>query len=103
MRLVETLVFGTPKAKPDRKKAMSTTTITVQTPAPRSIPRGATLVGAIYDAVVSYRRYRAEANRLRQRAVDADSVRRFAARIQNTDPGMAADLRAAADRHVGAH
>jgi hypothetical protein len=79
---------------------MSTTTITVQIPAPRSIPRGATLVGAIYDAVVSYRRYRAEATRLRQRSVDADAVRRYAATLQNSDPGMAADLRAAADRHI---
>lgn len=80
---------------------MSSTTITVQIPAPRSIPRGATLVGALYDAVVSYRRYRAEANRLRQRAHDAEAVRRYAALIQGSDPGMAADLRAAADRHVG--
>jgi hypothetical protein len=79
---------------------MSSTTITVQIPAPRSIPRGATLVGAIYDAVVSYRRYRAEANRLQRRSHDAAAVRRFAARIQHTDPGMAADLRAAADRHI---
>lgn len=82
---------------------MSTTTITVQTPAPRSIPRGATLVGAIVDAVIAYRRYRAEAARQAKRAADAEAVRSFAARIQNSDPGMAADLRAAADRHIGAY
>lgn len=37
----------------------------------------------------------------RQRAFDAAQVRRMAMALQHIDPGMTADLLAAADRHQG--
>jgi hypothetical protein len=68
--------------------------------APRRIeaPRGAQLVGLVYDLMARL----AERRRIRRAAADAAAVREHARRIQASDPGMAADLIAAADRHIAA-
>jgi len=66
-------------------------------------PRGARLVGLVFDVLSRHfegQREREAARGLMRRAAEADSVRNHAYRIQATDPGMAADLFAAADRHV---
>jgi len=60
-------------------------------------PRGAQLVGLLYDLIARM----AERRRVRKAAAEAEAVRHFARRIQASDPGMAADLLAAADRHIG--
>jgi len=64
-------------------------------------PRGATLVGRIYDyfAGVAERHEAKSAEALR--AYEAEQVRRYAREIENQDPGFAADLFAAANRHEG--
>jgi hypothetical protein len=76
---------------------MTTATYFV-TPA-RATPRGAILVGKIHDfimkMVIRHRAARAEATR----ELEAEYVRRYARDIEASDPGFAADLYAAADRH----
>jgi len=76
---------------------MTTTTFDhVLVPGRIQAPRGAQLVGLVYDLIARL----AERRRVRQAAADAEAVRMHARRIQASDPGMAADLMAAADRHV---
>lgn len=65
----------------------------IDTPA---TPRGATLVGLLYGAVVSlFRRSPAAPTR----AEEAAAVRQLAHSLASTDPAFAADLYAAACRH----
>jgi hypothetical protein len=80
---------------------MTTTTLTsVVSSLPRA-PRGAQLMALLYDAIERAVR-RIEARRAaRSRAAEADSVRRYARSVQDSDPSFAADLYAAADRHIG--
>jgi hypothetical protein len=78
---------------------MTTTTLNhVLVPHRIVAPRGAQLVGLVYDLIARL----AERRKLRQAAADAEAVRIHARRIQASDPGMAADLMAAADRHIAA-
>jgi hypothetical protein len=80
---------------------MSTITLT-SVPMPKT-PRGAKLVAIVYDAL-AHVAARLEAGRAararRTRTEEAEEVRRFARDVQDSDPGFAADLFAAADRHV---
>jgi hypothetical protein len=80
---------------------MSTTTLTsVMSSLPRA-PRGAQLVALLYDAIERAAR-RIEASRAaRAHAAEAEMVRRYAMSMQDSDPSFAADLHAAADRHIG--
>ena len=82
---------------------MTTTTLTsVVSSLPRA-PRGAQLFALVYDAV-ERAVARIEARRAaRIRAAEAEQVRSFARSLQDSDPGFAADLYAAADRHVGSN
>ena len=79
---------------------MSATTLTsVMSALPRA-PRGAQLVALLYDAI-ERAAGRIEANRAaRARAAEAEGVRRHARFVQDSDPSFAADLYAAADRHL---
>lgn len=76
-------------------------TITVLSVAPPAVPRGALLAAAVYrwiaERYAGWRAARAE----RKAADDAAAVRAMALHVQATDPGFAADLYAAADRHRG--
>jgi hypothetical protein len=69
-------------------------TLHVDTPA---MPRGALLVGMIHSALISL--FRVSPARQPTRTEEAASVREMAHRLQATDPGFAADLMVAADRH----
>jgi hypothetical protein len=62
-----------------------------------AMPRGSSIAAAVYEAVASLfqRRAPSRASLLQEAA----AVRELAASIQDSDPGFAADLRAAADRH----
>lgn len=74
-------------------------------PAPVAVPRGALLVGWLADVGLAWhaRRVAAAAQREHEvRVSDAAALRRWAQRLQEVEPALAADLRAAADRHVGA-
>lgn len=79
-------------------------TATVHVPSLPVAPRGAQLVGLVYDlasrVLMRLHRYQ-DGRRAWRRALDAENVRRIAASYEASDPGMAADLRAAADRHTG--
>jgi predicted outer membrane protein len=79
---------------------MNTLTLTsVVASLPRA-PRGAQLIALLYDAIEGAVR-RIEARRAaRARTVEADMVRRYARSMQDSDPSFAADLYAAADRHL---
>jgi hypothetical protein len=78
---------------------MTTTTLNpLLVPQRAQAPRGAQLVGLVYDLMARL----AERRRLRQAVADAQAVREHARRIEASDPGMAADLLAAADRHIPA-
>lgn len=69
-------------------------TLHVDTPA---MPRGAMLVGLIHSALISL--FRVTPPRQPTPAEEAAGVREMAHRLQATDPGFAADLMVAADRH----
>jgi hypothetical protein len=73
----------------------ATLSLSLARPAPVAVPRGAVWVGWMADLVVAWR-VRQELDR---RARDAASLRRWAQRLQMSEPSLAADLRAAADRH----
>lgn len=84
---------------------MTTATLSLVRPAPVAVPRGAVLVGWLADLGVALRRRHQHAQALRDRelrASDAAALRRWAQRLQDREPSLAADLRAAADRHVDA-
>jgi hypothetical protein len=77
------------------------TQVTIHAPLQVATPRGAQWVGRLTSTVqallVALRAYR----KARQRARDAALVRAYARELETTMPGMAADLYAAADRHLG--
>lgn len=76
---------------------MSHSTISVlhiDTPA---MPRGSILVAALFNAAAAL--FRSAPAAPLTRAQEAAAVRELARRQQYTDPGFAADLYAAADRH----
>lgn len=84
---------------------MSTATLSLARPAHVAVPRGALWVGWLADLGVAWRERRIAAAALRERELrssDAAALRRWAQRLQEVEPALAADLRAAADRHVGA-
>ena len=66
----------------------------VNTPA---MPRGSSLIAALYQSVASLFRSTPKAGATR--AEEAAAVRDMARRLQQTDPSFAADLYAAAARH----
>lgn len=68
----------------------------VDTPA---MPRGASIVGALYSAFTSL--FRSTPAQPASRAEEAQAVRALARSLMNTDPSFAADLFAAAARHEG--
>ncbi|MCA0244675.1 MAG: hypothetical protein LCI02_28030 [Proteobacteria bacterium] len=74
----------------------STTIQTLHVPTP-AMPRGSSIAAALYAALAALfeRRPPSRAKLLKEAA----SVRALAASMQDSDPGFAADLRAAADRH----
>ncbi len=75
----------------------STTINTLHIPTPAT-PRGASIAAALYQVVASLFQPR-QPSRARL-LKEAAAVRQLAASMEDSDPGFAADLRAAADRHV---
>jgi hypothetical protein len=82
------------------------TTITVHTPRSVVAPRGAAWAAWLFrqasmgiDWLVHSRTVRAERRTMAGRIADANLVRNHARNVAVTDPGFAADLYAAADRH----
>ena len=61
-----------------------------------AMPRGSLIAAALYEALASLFRRTPTRTSI---AEEAAAVRELAYRMQDSDPGFAADLRAAADRH----
>ncbi|MBK7060599.1 MAG: hypothetical protein IPI03_11655 [Rubrivivax sp.] len=68
----------------------------IETPA---VPRGAQLVGQLFSMLAAPMRRLTAPAAAPTRAVQAAAVREMARRMQDSDPGFAADLMAAAARH----
>ncbi len=64
-------------------------------------PRGSSWIAQVADAVRSFGTAARASAAARRRVRDAMIVRDYALQIEHVDPGMAADLRAAVDRHIG--
>jgi hypothetical protein len=83
------------------------TQITLRAPAPVAMPRGAVWAAEAFAAVSKWlaRVWRAESERrAHQRLLnEAADLRRTAADISRYDPAFAADLNAAADRHMASY
>lgn len=77
------------------------TQVHVIVPASVEAPRGAVWFGQAFDALRSLGKAVRASAETRRRSRDAVAVREYALQIEKTDPGMAADLRAAVDRHLG--
>jgi hypothetical protein len=79
------------------------TTLTTVHLAPVAMPRGAAWAAeAVLRLVRSLTELRARwATRPVDRFGDAEALRLYALRFRESDPGLAADLLAAADRHRG--
>jgi hypothetical protein len=77
------------------------TNLTLVRPAPIAAPRGAVWAASAAVAVFEWveRALMRRPPGPRSRAEQAATVRRYADTLRSTDPGMAADLYAAADRH----
>jgi len=80
--------------------------ITLHAPAPVAMPRGAAWAASAFAALLkmaerSWEMGRAQSTQMR-RAHEAAALRRVAAEVSRHDPAFAADLFAAADRHIGA-
>lgn len=79
------------------------TTITVNTPAPISAPRGAVLAANIFAKLLgglsAMAAGRASRQLQAQRVAEANEVRQLAQDVMAQDRRFAADLLAAADRH----
>ncbi len=77
------------------------TTLTTVHPAPIAVPRGSVWAAqaavALRDALQQLFARRAAAPG--SRAAQAEALRQYALSVQQSDPGFAADLYAAADRH----
>lgn len=69
--------------------------------APVAVPRGAVWAAQAAVAVVDalHRLFTRRAAMPRSPAEEAEALRRYAMSFRTTDPGFAADLMAAADRH----
>lgn len=74
------------------------TQVNVLVPAQVRTPRGAQWLGQAVAVFQAYRRALQATRAQRQIAKDAVAVRTLAAQLERSMPGMAADLRAAADR-----
>jgi len=75
----------------------TTTVLSVRTPA---MPRGAQVAAQLFARAFGWVTSPL-AEQVPTRSKEAASVREMAYRVQATDPGFAADLFAAADRHEG--
>lgn len=77
------------------------TNLTLVRPAPIAMPRGADWAARAAVAVFDWveRALMRHPAGPRSRAQQAEAVRRYADTLRTADPGMAADLYAAADRH----
>ena len=75
--------------------------ITIQVPAPRPTPRGALLVGHLFDLLLcaTSRLRRASTARELTPEESAETLRVYARSIRHSQPGFASDLFAAANRH----
>lgn len=80
------------------------TQVAIRTPAAIAMPRGATwaadFFAALAGAVHTLWAARPHADAALARGREAAALRRYASRMSNTDPAFAADLYAAADRHL---
>jgi hypothetical protein len=78
--------------------------ISLTVPTPVAAPRGAAWAAALFSVVLQRLspalRATAEVRARVQRGRDAAALRRYAAEVGRTDPAFAADLYAAADRHM---
>ena len=77
---------------------MSNTTIITLVPAPAATPRGAIAVGLIATFVLDVLAWNRARLERRAKARDAMDLRAYANSIRNSEPSLAADLLAAADR-----
>lgn len=80
---------------------MTTTTVEVLSVRTPAMPRGASVAADLVARVFGWVA-KPVAKRALSRNEEAAAVRDMAYRVQRTDPGFAADLFAAADRHEGA-
>jgi hypothetical protein len=86
------------------------TSITVQSPRHIAAPRGAAWAALVFSQatrglewLIRTRDVFAADRSLATRIAEANRVRRLARNVAPTDPGFAADLYSAADRHEQAH
>lgn len=81
--------------------------ITLHVPAPVAMPRGADWAATAFATLMGHLARIWAAGRARrthlQRIDEAVALRRLAADVSRYDPGFAADLFAAADRHIDRH
>ncbi len=77
------------------------TQVNVIVPANIEAPRGAVWFGQAVDAARSFAAAVRASAKARRQTRDAVAVRQYAVYLEKTDPGMAADLRAAVDRQLG--
>jgi hypothetical protein len=81
------------------------TTLSIRTPAPVVVPRGALPLAGLFTAALGWfgaRRQTLVANAVASDLhTEAAAVREYAHRYASQDPRFAADLLAAADRHEG--
>lgn len=81
--------------------------ITLHAPAPVAMPRGADWAASAFAALLGHleRVWTASSQRRAhaQRIDEAVALRRLAADVSRYDPAFAADLFAAADRHIDRH
>lgn len=75
----------------------TTTVLSVRTPA---MPRGARVAAQLFVRALGWMT-KPVVEQVPTRFQEAAAVRELAYRVQSTDPGFAADLFAAADRHEG--
>jgi len=81
------------------------TQITLHAPAPVAMPRGAEWAANAFAALLRWTQSAWDASHAQRahlrRVEEAAALRRVAAGVSRYDPAFAADLFAAADRHIG--
>ncbi len=77
------------------------TVVNVFVPRETAAPRGAKLVSLIHNTIANLAARREARKAASVAALEAEEVRRYARDVERHDPGFAADLFAAADRHNG--
>ena len=77
------------------------TQLTVVVPPRTLTPRGAVWIGELIDTFKAYRAAARAASLAKEAELEAAALRRYADSLRETNPGMAADLYAAVDRHIG--